>query len=69
MSKIKSELEDISFRYLNPEAYYEMKELVNTKRAERIKITNEIIEVIKKELEKYHIKAEVTGRPKHLYSI
>lgn len=69
MSKIKSELEDISFRYLNPEAYYEMKELVNTKRAERVKITNEIIEVIKKELEKYHIKAEVTGRPKHLYSI
>ncbi|WP_375168432.1 bifunctional (p)ppGpp synthetase/guanosine-3',5'-bis(diphosphate) 3'-pyrophosphohydrolase [Sneathia vaginalis] len=69
MSKIKSELEDISFRYLNPEAYYEMKELVNTKKAERIKITNEIIEVIKKELEKYHIKAEVTGRPKHLYSI
>lgn len=69
MSKIKSELEDISFRYLNKEAYQQMKELVNTKKTERIKITNEIIDVIKKELDKYHIKATVTGRPKHLYSI
>jgi len=69
MSKIKSELEDISFRYLNPEKYYEMKELVNTKKAERIRITNDIIEKIKLELDKNNIKSEVTGRPKHLYSI
>lgn len=69
MSKIKSELEDISFRYLNPEAYYQMKELVNTKKDQRIKTTNDIIEAIRNELEKYHIKATVTGRPKHLYSI
>lgn len=69
MSKIKSELEDISFSYLNKEAYIEMKNLINTKKEERIEYTNSIIEILKKELEKYHINCEVTGRPKHLYSI
>ena len=69
MSKIKSELEDISFSYINPEAYKQMKILVNSKKGEREKFTNEIISIIEKELVKYNIKATVTGRPKHLYSI
>ena len=69
MSKIKSELEDISFRYLHSEEYQEIKELVNTKKQERENYTKKVIEKIEKELEKHNLKGEVTGRPKHLYSI
>ena len=69
MSKIKTELEDISFRYLHPEEYQEIKELVNTKKQERENYTKKVIEKIEKELEKHNLKGEVTGRPKHLYSI
>ena len=69
MARIKWELEDISFRFLYPNDYYEIKELVNTKRREREESTAKFIEKIKIELKKNNIKGEVTGRPKHLYSI
>ena len=69
MAKIKWELEDISFRFLYPKDYYEIKELINYKRKEREEYTANFIEKIQAELEKNHIKGEVTGRPKHLYSI
>ena len=69
MAKIKWELEDISFRYLHPENYKEISNLVKIKREEREKYTDEFIKIIKEELEKDNIKGEVTGRPKHLYSI
>ena len=69
MAKIKWELEDISFRYLYPEKYKEISTLVKTKRKEREKYTNEVIEKISGELKKFNIQGEVTGRPKHLYSI
>ena len=69
MARIKWELEDISFRFLYPNDYYEIKELVNTKRREREEYTAKFIEKIKIELKKNNIKGEVTGRPKHLYSI
>ena len=69
MAKIKWELEDISFRYLEPEKYQEVRELVNTKRKEREEYTSRVIEEITAELKKHKLKGEVTGRPKHLYSI
>ena len=69
MAKIKWELEDISFRFLYSKDYYEIKELINSKRKEREEYTANFIEKIQAELEKNHIKGEVTGRPKHLYSI
>ncbi|BBM53437.1 (p)ppGpp synthetase I SpoT/RelA [Leptotrichia trevisanii] len=69
MARIKWELEDISFRFLYPKDYYEIKELINSKRREREEYTAKVIEKIKVELEKNNIKGEVTGRPKHLYSI
>lgn len=69
MSKIKSELEDISFKYLKSEEYQEIKKLVNTKKEIRDKETKKIIEEITKDIAKYNIKADVYGRPKHLYSI
>ena len=69
MARMKWELEDISFRFLYPKEYYEIKEHVNSKRREREEYTEKFIKKIKLELEKNNIKAEVTGRPKHLYSI
>ena len=69
MAKIKWELEDISFRFLYPKEYAEIKELVNAKRGEREEYTKSIIVKIKDELKKQGIKGEVNGRPKHLYSI
>ena len=69
MAKIKWELEDISFRFLYPEDYREISDLVNFKRKERENYTLEIIRKIEEELKKHNVKSEVTGRPKHLYSI
>ena len=67
MARIKWELEDISFRFLYPKDYKEISDLVNSKREERY--TANIIKKIKEELKKHNVKSEVTGRPKHLYSI
>ncbi|WP_064609266.1 RelA/SpoT family protein [Streptobacillus moniliformis] len=69
MGKIKSELEDISFYYLNKKGYQEIKFLVNTKKEERQRYIKKIIEIIEKELKNASIEAHVNGRTKHLYSI
>ncbi len=69
MSKIKWELEDISFRHLDPKAYYELYEKVKKKRKEREAIINEVIEELKPEIKLHNISFEITGRSKHFYSI
>lgn len=69
ISKIKWELEDLSFRYLKPDEYYEIAKLVSQKRDDREKFTNYIIDEFKSVLENAGIVANVEGRPKHLYSI
>ncbi|MCD8553395.1 bifunctional (p)ppGpp synthetase/guanosine-3',5'-bis(diphosphate) 3'-pyrophosphohydrolase [Seleniivibrio sp.] len=66
---IKWELEDMCFRILNPDAYYDIYEKVKLKRGEREQYLAEIKETVVVELEKHHIKAVVSGRPKHFYSI
>ncbi len=67
--KLKSELEDLSLRYINPEAYYKLAEEIAIKRQERVDMTNEIVLNVKAELDKVSIKANVAGRPKHFFSI
>lgn len=69
MAKIKWELEDLSFYYLEPVIYKKIVKLVNEKRAEREDYTKFVTTVLKDQLNKYNIKGEVAGRPKHLYSI
>ena len=69
MGKIKSELEDLAFYYLNNQAYSEIKNLVSTKQEERQRYIADIISMIEIELKNNNIKAVVNGRPKHLYSI
>jgi len=66
---MKSELEDNSLRYLRPEVYYQLKRNVAKKKAEREHYIQEVITVLSKRLEESGIEAEVTGRPKHFYSI
>lgn len=66
---LKWELEDLSFKYLEPEEYHELVEGINKKREERIKFIEKIMADIRVALKKQRIDAEVTGRAKHLYSI
>ena len=66
---IKWELEDLSFRYLEPDKYYDLVDQMKQKRHVREEIVNEAIEVLRKALEDSHIKFEINGRPKHFYSI
>ena len=66
---LKWELEDLSFKYLNPTEYNEIIEGLDKKREERLKFLNEIQTNIEEELKAQNIKAEVTGRAKHIYSI
>lgn len=66
---MKSELEDLSFRYLKPELYERIKKNVNAKRREREAYIEKVVKVLDEELEKSHVEAHVSGRPKHFYSI
>jgi GTP pyrophosphokinase len=66
---IKWELEDISLRYLNPQQYYRIVHLMKQKRAEREQHINQMISVIRQRIEENGIKADIYGRPKHIYSI
>ncbi|MFP8918818.1 RelA/SpoT family protein [Megasphaera sp.] len=66
---IKWELEDLSFRYLEPDKYYDLVDQMKQKRHVREEIVNEAIDVLKKALDDAHIHCEINGRPKHFYSI
>ncbi len=66
---IKWQLEDMAFRYLKPEKFSEIKELVEQTREERESFVENIILKIHDALEKEKISSSIKGRPKHLYSI
>ena len=67
--EIKWRLEDLAFQHINPGAYREISKLLRSKRAEREEYIQRIIGILQSELENAGIEAEVTGRPKHIYSI
>ncbi|HEY5563327.1 MAG TPA: bifunctional (p)ppGpp synthetase/guanosine-3',5'-bis(diphosphate) 3'-pyrophosphohydrolase [Clostridiaceae bacterium] len=69
MSKLKWELEDLAFRYTNPEEYYDLVKSIAEKRVEREASIDEIIEELQTNLQKSAIDADIDGRPKHFYSI
>ncbi len=66
---LKWELEDLSFKYLHPEEFHEIIAGLDKKREERLKFLNKIQEDLEGEIREQGIKADVTGRAKHLYSI
>ena len=69
ISSIKWELEDLCLRYLEPEIYYDLVENVKQKRKERQSFIDTSIEQIKEKLAEANIKADISGRAKHFYSI
>jgi len=66
---MKVELEDLSFRYLDFDAYNELARRVAKKKEKRDQYTEEVRGIIQKEIERFGLKAEVEGRAKHFYSI
>lgn len=69
VGKIKAELEDLSLRYLHPDKYFEIAQLVAQKKAERDLTVKLLIDKIGASLKQNGINAEITGRAKHYYSI
>ncbi len=67
--QIKWQLEDLAFRYLEPEKYKEIASRLEASRQRREREIQSIIIEVKKLLDENHIIADVTGRPKHIYSI
>lgn len=69
LGRIKWELEDLSFKYLNKDAYEEIAHKIKSKRKEREAYIKKFTEPIIEKLNEYNLKFEMNGRPKHLYSI
>ena len=67
--QMKWELEDLGFRYLNPQRYREITTLLDERRADREHRIARVIEILEKKLKKEGLEAEISGRPKHIYSI
>jgi GTP diphosphokinase / guanosine-3',5'-bis(diphosphate) 3'-diphosphatase len=67
--QLKWQLEDLSFRYIDPEGYREIAELLAQRRAERAEYLDRVITVIREQLEEEGIQARLSSRPKHIYSI
>lgn len=69
ISKIKTELEDLSLRYLDPDAYYDLADKIKRKQSEREEYVQKIVFEIKAKCDESKIECEVSGRPKHFFSI
>jgi GTP pyrophosphokinase len=67
--ELKWQLEDLSFQYLKPQEYARIARLVDLRRNQREKFIEKAIELLKKEFEGAGLAADISGRPKHLYSI
>jgi GTP diphosphokinase / guanosine-3',5'-bis(diphosphate) 3'-diphosphatase len=69
IGQVRWELEDLAFRYLEPEAYDDVAKRIFRKRNEREALVSDLREILARELETVGIRAEITGRPKHIYSV
>lgn len=69
ISRIKWELEDLCLRYIDPNGYYDLVEKVAIKRNDREAFINEVMSQLGKKLQEFSIEGEISGRPKHFYSI
>jgi GTP pyrophosphokinase len=67
--QLKWELEDLSFRYLEPELYKRIAQMLDERRIEREHYIAKAMDTLGRELGELQIKAQTTGRPKHIYSI
>src|SRR2546422_2283223 len=69
IGQIKWELEDLAFRNLEPDAYEDVVKRIARKRNERETLVSDLREILAKELDGVGIQADITGRPKHIYSV
>lgn len=69
LAQIKWELEDLAFKYLNKESYDELAQKLNSKRKDREAYINRFIAPIVEKLKEHKVGFDISGRPKHLYSI
>ncbi len=69
IGQIKWELEDLAFRNLEPDAFEDVVGRIARKRADREALVSDLREILARELEKVGIQADITGRPKHIYSV
>ncbi|GAA5787101.1 GTP pyrophosphokinase [Chitiniphilus shinanonensis] len=67
--QIKWELEDLGFRYLEPDTYRKIAKLLDERRVDRERFIGEVLGTLRRELAGAGIHADLTGRPKHIYSI
>jgi GTP pyrophosphokinase len=67
--QLKWELEDLAFRYLHPETYKRIARLLDERRSDREEFIRESLDVLHRSLDAAGIRAELAGRPKHIYSI
>ena len=69
IGQIKWELEDLAFRNLEPDAYEDVAKRIARKRHEREQLVTDLSDLLARELEKVGITADITGRPKHIFSV
>jgi GTP pyrophosphokinase len=69
IGQLKWELEDLAFRNLEPEAYEDVVKRIARKRHDRETLVSDLREILARELDGVDIPAEITGRPKHIYSV
>ncbi|HAF19976.1 MAG TPA: (p)ppGpp synthetase, partial [Chloroflexi bacterium] len=69
IGQLKWELEDLAFRNLEPEAYEDVVKRIARKRHDRETLVSDLREILARELDSVDIPAEITGRPKHIYSV
>jgi GTP pyrophosphokinase len=69
INRMKWELEDTSLRYMNPQQYYRIVHLMNSRREDRENYIDDAKQAIQESVEELGIEAQITGRPKHIYSI
>ena len=67
--ELKWQLEDLSFRYLEPDRYRRIAHLVASRRVKREDFISQVIDILRKEFDRLGLVAEMSGRPKHIYSI
>jgi GTP diphosphokinase / guanosine-3',5'-bis(diphosphate) 3'-diphosphatase len=67
--ELKWQLEDLAFRYLEPEKYKQIAKSIASRRLQRENFITQVIATLKEEFVKAGLKAEITGRPKHIFSI
>lgn len=69
INSVKADLEDLCLRYLHPDIYYRLAEKIAMKKRERESYIEETLNLIEEKMLEYSVQGEVTGRPKHFFSI